>query len=949
MKRVIGPPPLGPIHKIIARTETSCPKINRWRPGFATSIGIGIFAPLLPLISGAWLESGVHIQHKSCEWQLRSRTVRKTSKSFQMAPEHQRLSEESGVTSTPLLQNFDSDESFRQHRHSWSENEINPHNPDYHRQTSNEKLNGPYLDGDTSIIITDSMGQVGLASREEEQRSNLYSALVLSRWRTLRFALRPCVLLVLFVLSAVQFIWIVMSDPSWTVFGQTITPARPEANLTDTIAVPPGTSFLKNGDLSRITKDNQRPRRPMPINSHLEFLRDKGKYLEAWVARGEVLDGMDLGEHDHIDGLWSWVNGSDPRHAAARRFFSDDPSTPKLFSESDTAARFRDNDELRYSLRSATAGLGGYLRTIHLMSTDFWPSGLPSYQEHTEQLQRLSEGINVTANTVLHGQSDAFHIENGMVRYGQIPQWLHVDHPDVRLGDRARVIEDEAPAFRMHHDWNLFSELRNVDPDTQELPDDLSQREMLQYKLDILPTFNSGAMEASLGTSVTDLAEAFFYSNDDFFFGSNLTTADFSSPLYGPVYHIDHTLPLLAQEAPEDGLAEHASLSYSTWLLGERFGHRDRYYIKHVQKTQLRPLIMEAQLMWGDEFGRTAHQRFRGSGKSVNTHLLSYNFNIERHREALLWSYFVARLDKDGDGWYSDEELSDAWTDLGFGANKKIWDQEPGAVPLPSRDTVLDVNVNRNLEKAQFSTPGKTQLLTSSHDGYSLVILGSMEHDALPADKVWPEYHKHAAIIDWATCWDAAIGHQPIMLFKHMAFGKPRCGDYLITLLVARSGLRGLSAFLPAADTTFSRVSNLVDKSETTPHLPLDDRWQDADFSLGAVARHTGWSGLSRRVFAMLLIQRYSYSIGYSPESFQMIKGASSAKESLGKLEKGGGRDGYAFMCINDDMTGTQKNIDQTVQMIQAWMEKTWPVEQFKLPYERAPHVDVTDETAVEA
>lgn len=51
------------------------------------------------------------------------------------------------------------------------------------------------------------------------------------------------------------------------------------------------------------------PRRPVPIRSHLEFLKDNGKYLEAWVARGEILDGLNFAEHGKIDGLWNWVNG----------------------------------------------------------------------------------------------------------------------------------------------------------------------------------------------------------------------------------------------------------------------------------------------------------------------------------------------------------------------------------------------------------------------------------------------------------------------------------------------------------------------------------------------------------------------------------------------------------------------------------------------------------------
>lgn len=60
-------------------------------------------------------------------------------------------------------------------------------------------------------------------------------------------------------------------------------------------------------DASSMAKTNrQNSRRPTPVKSHLEFLREDAVYLEAWVATGKVLQGMDFGKHDKIDGLWSW-------------------------------------------------------------------------------------------------------------------------------------------------------------------------------------------------------------------------------------------------------------------------------------------------------------------------------------------------------------------------------------------------------------------------------------------------------------------------------------------------------------------------------------------------------------------------------------------------------------------------------------------------------------------
>lgn len=35
-----------------------------------------------------------------------------------------------------------------------------------------------------------------------------------------------------------------------------------------------------------------------------------------------------------------------------------------------------------------------------------------------------------------------------------------------------------------------------------------------------------------------------------------------------------------------------------------------------------RPLLLESKLIWGDEFGVAAKNRFRGQGKDANTHFL---------------------------------------------------------------------------------------------------------------------------------------------------------------------------------------------------------------------------------------------------------------------------------------------------------------------------------------
>lgn len=637
----------------------------------------------------------------------------------------------------------------------------------------------------------------------------------------------------------------------------------------------------------------------------------------------------------------SRLNGSDPRHQAGLEFFANDSSAPsKPFPGANIDSRFRENDELRYSLRSAKAALGDYLRTSHIVSADYWPSGLPddlasgNTSEQTEERTVEKEGV---------GQSDIFHVENGLMKYGQVPQWIDLQHPGVRVGDEARIVDEDAsaPAVRIHHDWSIYSRLQNVVPETGEAPDPLTPDEAVKWKLSVLPTFNSGAKEASMGLNVTDLSDVFFYSNDDYYLGRNLSTADFASPLYGPVFLIARLSTVDAIEKPEDGLGEYPSYKYTAWLLGQRFGARKRSYIHHVHKIYIRPLVLESQLMFGDELGRTAAQRFRGGGRLVNNQLMSYNFIIERHREALLWSYFVARVDKDGDGVYSDDELSQAFSDLGIASEAAISTLD---VPLPVRDTLHQTTIKQNFGDAHFSLPKQVKYVFSSQDGYALAELNLTQK----FDNAWPDYSEMAhspadnenppvATMDWKNCWVPEMRRDPVQLLRHMAFEKPECGDQLVTLLVARSGRRGLSAFLPAEGTHLPEASGsgAAPRKPATPapHLPLSDRWQDGDFTLQGVARSTGWAGFPRRLFAMLLIQRYAYTIGSTPLKFDMLTTAKSAVEIFENFRKAGGRKAHPLFGINDDMT--DKEVEEASGLLQKWMEEMWPAEQFRLPFER--------------
>lgn len=123
--------------------------------------------------------------------------------------------------------------------------------------------------------------------------------------------------------------------------------------------------------------------------------------------------------------------------------------------------------------------------------------------------------------------------------------------------------------------------------------------------------------------------------------------------------------------------------------------------------------------------------------------------------------------------------------------------------------------------------------------------------------------------LDDTTPYDAAD------IFRNMTFAKPDCGDCLITALVAASGQRGLSAFLPGEEATYmpdKRGKSMWERSE--PVLPLTPTWQEADFSMKHVVRpgQDVWEGIEARPdgavrmreWCIKLLSRYAFTFGKS-------------------------------------------------------------------------------------
>lgn len=101
-----------------------------------------------------------------------------------------------------------------------------------------------------------------------------------------------------------------------------------------------------------------------------------------------------------IDAIYTWVNGSDPAHREKRKRYRNEQN--QLPDNALEPARFRDNEELRYSLRA---------------------------------LERFTPWVR----------------QIFIVTDNQRPQWLKTDHPRIRIVDHREFIpEDYLPTFNSH-------------------------------------------------------------------------------------------------------------------------------------------------------------------------------------------------------------------------------------------------------------------------------------------------------------------------------------------------------------------------------------------------------------------------------------------------------------------------------------------------------------------
>ncbi|KAG8736834.1 hypothetical protein FRC10_008806 [Ceratobasidium sp. 414] len=611
-----------------------------------------------------------------------------------------------------------------------------------------------------------------------------------------------------------------------------------------------------------------------------------GECLEEMLAKGKdrarSCDGIRSSlEEQHIDLVWTWVNGSSPLleitrgdRAAEISGVSNQGETmaglaAKLFRQVAVPSPL-----LRHSVRAALKHFIHDASSFFLIGSDLPVS------------VRDADGAPTTTEA----------------RVGQLPSWLALEEMGVdgtftdwdRTGKQTR--------FRVNHHRDIFSNYSGTVFNSLAIESQFSNLQRIGVS-DILTTSQclySQYMSSPLGTNAHSRQT---FQNDDVFFSRNLNARDFHMGEHGIVMRMQNYITISPNpDIPQHDGLEWESLQYSNWLLSSRFGSRHRPYPTHLAKALSIPMLQEVADAWPDEIALVASRPFRGmkhtqGGETMADAymvFLEHHWIVERWREVLLWSWIVARgWDRVGRG-----EDPDVWTKEVAGM---AWKELGGSV----EQTMLEVrrSYRSTLDNThEWAGAKATSPVFSSLDGYP--------YSEDMGERGWVS-EGSVCEIKFEHCFGA---HESASrTFQRIAFEEPTaCGDCIIRALINRSGKRGLEAFLPSASPRDPTPS------ATTPTLPISAKWQDADFRLSSVLKATSPDRTNIRDAVFRMLQRYRFVIGETPFMFAIVTDPHSAEQNVQAIQSD---QSLAIVCVNDNVA---EGDDQVREILGKWMDSRW-------------------------
>ncbi|KAL8287473.1 hypothetical protein RQP46_003331 [Phenoliferia psychrophenolica] len=646
----------------------------------------------------------------------------------------------------------------------------------------------------------------------------------------------------------------------------------------------------------------------LPLRPLAPTLSVKGfspECADKWISQGELCPELSgawgAGRGPRIDVAWTWTNGSAAERMSDWRQAVSDKLGSRSLAERAPGASVAKHFRLRSILKAFDPAS---LRALHLIVGDA-PACAPSDRRCLAQPAVAHEA--------------------------QVPHWLNLAKIEFAAG--VETVDDEGKREKragrsetrlvVHPHSALFKTPAYTDLEqpvveintTEAFESDENDAE--EWRNRVLPSFNSLAIESQI-VNMADVTDTLLNLNDDFFVMRKLAVSDISSPITGPVFRLQRDLGVAgvaSDNAHEDPDGEWRGLGFTNWLLDQRFGTRSRPYLVHEGKSVSLPLLREAQDAFVDELTATAESRFRGLAKSeIQSSFLLVHFTIEKHREALLWSFFFGRSDQDQDGVFSPSERDALLASLDFDPTSAPTSSIIRVFP-PVRTTLEDFT--SNYDHAGLERPKETTLQFSSSDGYPNFVPFGADARHTP----WPSFSAPKASeeevvceIDVPACFGADFLTSPNTtvadVFRRVAHTHPLCGDCVIVQLLSTSSSRGLSAFLPPPPSSPRdpsippEVAAVGLGNAPYPHL---------DFSLPP-------SLLPIRERCVALIQRYSYVLGASSEKFVGVRSPWTLVSAFKDMDK----EMPAFLAINDDLgsMASDRTLDGVNEELHKWFGK---------------------------
>ncbi|KAF8757746.1 N-acetylglucosamine-1-phosphate transferase alpha and beta subunits [Rhizoctonia solani] len=551
-----------------------------------------------------------------------------------------------------------------------------------------------------------------------------------------------------------------------------------------------------------------------------------------------------------LDVVWTWTNGSDPLHFRARRIA--EMSEPRFVQEETPRGRNKQKEGAEDKLFREHDELRHSIRSV-----------LDNFHRWSTRFQVLAADFPFPSCNLTHSRNTLL---------GQIPQWLN-NHNS----------KDGSITLDVVHHSQFMSDYRQ-------------------------PTFSS--IESQLTN--LNLSEAFIYMLTALFFECNLTSW----------YPHDKRDQKGVWRMANPAVLKHASryiyphgirgvATSLTAIIGDRFGQRYRPYTTHEAKTLVKSMVDEVSITWHSQLHYTGQQRFRMNPEAKDAYLpfLTTHWIVERHREALLWAWVVARIGGDDDEW-GPVQSAQAWKELGGAADSDLVD-----VRRQVRTTLQEDRVMNVLDSTGDTAIGRTQYAFVSRDGYPYASLGRFGWKNWPLFQPSKSSDKPGMYSDpGARCTikrtECLGASSPRIrgasgIFARLAFEVPHCGDCVITALVATSGDLGFSAFLPGSGRVWT---------------PWKDPEQEPPKEIAPTYRLS--QTIARPIFLWLMYLR----TGLTPSHFAMLKNPNSIKALFERLEnKIHAEDTIQdalMLCLNDDITLQPERADK---LLRDWQGQRWP------------------------